>query len=108
MTFVVKRMVSATAVGMALIGGGLMAPPAQAGYVVTLTQQGSNVVASGSGTIDLTGLSFSSSDTINSGMFPSDGAITTGADYRADFRYLRLLRGHWTNEFRERGPDCSQ
>jgi hypothetical protein len=83
-----------------LIGCGLLAPSAQAGYTVTLTQQGSNVVASGSGTIDLTDLSFFSGDTINSGMVPRDGAITTGTD----FRYLCLLRGHWTNEFRERGP----
>jgi hypothetical protein len=61
-----------------LIGCGLLAPSAQAGYTVTLTQQGSNVVASGSGTIDLTDLSFFSGDTINSGMVPRDGAITTG------------------------------
>jgi hypothetical protein len=31
-----------------LIGSGISAPPAQAGYVVTLLQQGNNVVASGS------------------------------------------------------------
>jgi hypothetical protein len=36
---------------------GLFTPPAQAGYVVDLTQQGSNVVATGSGAVDLTGLS---------------------------------------------------
>ena len=44
--------------GAAAILIGLSAPPAQAGYIVDLTQQGSNVVASGSGAIDLTGLSF--------------------------------------------------
>ncbi len=32
--------------------------PAQAGYIVTLEQVGSNVVATGSGPIDLTGLKF--------------------------------------------------
>jgi PEP-CTERM motif-containing protein len=46
--------------GIASLGAamliGLSAPPAQAGYVVDLTQQGSNVVATGSGPIDLTGL----------------------------------------------------
>jgi hypothetical protein len=34
--------------------------PAQAGYIVTLQQVGPNVVATGSGAIDLTGLTFSS------------------------------------------------
>jgi hypothetical protein len=38
---------------------GLSALSAQAGYVVDLTQVGSNVVASGSGAVDLSGLTFS-------------------------------------------------
>ena len=33
--------------------------PAQAGYIVTLQQVGPDVVATGSGAIDLTGLTFS-------------------------------------------------
>ena len=37
---------------------GVSAPSAQAGYIVTFQQSGSNVVATGSGTIDLSGLSF--------------------------------------------------
>jgi len=41
-----------------LIGSGLSASPAQAAYVVTLTQEGPNVVASGSGTINTTDLNF--------------------------------------------------
>jgi PEP-CTERM motif len=48
--------------GIASLGGtiliGLSAPSAQAGYVVDLTQQGGNVVATGSGAIDMTGLTF--------------------------------------------------
>ena len=53
----VKHMAGATALGVAmLIGCGLCAPPAQAGYMVTLEQVGTDVVATGSGTIDLTGL----------------------------------------------------
>jgi hypothetical protein len=36
----------------------LSAPPTQAGYIVMLEQVGSDVVANGSGAIDLTGLSF--------------------------------------------------
>ena len=44
----------ATAAILAL--GAFAAPSAQAGYVVTLEEVGSNVVATGSGPIDLTGL----------------------------------------------------
>src|SRR4029077_21233743 len=39
--------------------------PAQAGYIVTLQQVGPNVVATGSGAIDLTGLHFGSSTSLN-------------------------------------------
>src|SRR5438477_2188893 len=42
--------------------------PAQAGYVVTLQQVGPDVVATGSGTIDLTGLSFSRSNPFDPGI----------------------------------------
>jgi hypothetical protein len=39
--------------GAMLIGSGLSAPSAEAGYVETLTQVGSNVVATGSGPIEM-------------------------------------------------------
>jgi hypothetical protein len=52
----VKRILGAAIGGTMLIG--LSAPSAEAGYVVDLTQEGSNVVANGSGAIDLTGLTF--------------------------------------------------
>jgi|SRR5665213_1041643 len=53
-----KRIAGTTALGVAMLTGyGLCDAPAQAGYVVDLTQQGANVVATGSGAIDLTGLS---------------------------------------------------
>jgi hypothetical protein len=42
----------------AAIGVGLSVLPARAAYVVTLTQEGKDVVAIGSGTINLAGLSF--------------------------------------------------
>ena len=42
-----------TAFGVALLIGAGLAAPAQAAYTVTLPQVGSNVVATGSGTIDL-------------------------------------------------------
>lgn len=55
----VTRIASAAALGAAAVmGSGLYVQPAQAGYVVTLAQEGSNVVATGSGTIDLADLIF--------------------------------------------------
>lgn len=48
--------------GVAALAVSGLAGPAQAGYVVTLQQEGANVVASGSGPIDLTGLTFVVSD----------------------------------------------
>jgi hypothetical protein len=51
------KRIGAAALGLAiLMGSGLSAPPAQATFIVTLEQEGSNVVATGSGTIDLAGL----------------------------------------------------
>ena len=49
--------------------------PAQAGYIVTLKQVGPNVVATGSGAIDLTGLSF-----FEGGSFPGLIAADTGTN----------------------------
>jgi hypothetical protein len=54
----VKRIARAAALGVAmLIGSSLCASPAQAAYIATLVQQGSNVVATGSGTLNLASLS---------------------------------------------------
>jgi hypothetical protein len=68
--------------GMARLGAamliGLSAPSAQAGYVVDLTQQGGNVVATGSGAIDLTGLRFISSFSTAASILPNNGYILTG------------------------------
>ena len=44
------------------------ARPAQAGYTVTLQQVGTDVVANGSGTINLSGLTFVQSGTLNAGL----------------------------------------
>src|SRR5205823_5460941 len=44
--------------------------PAQAGYTVTLQQVGPNVVATGSGAIDLTGLTFFRSTSLNPAINP--------------------------------------
>ncbi len=76
-----KRSVGAAALGVAfLIGSPTSILLAQAAYVVTLTQQGPNVVATGSGTIDLTGLSFQFNQPNDpSSMDPSVPEIVTGA-----------------------------
>lgn len=76
----VKHLGGAAAVGMALlVGAGLSAPPAQAAYTVTLMQQGSNVVATGSGAIDLTGLSFDLGSAVTALIDPGIANISTGS-----------------------------
>jgi hypothetical protein len=73
--------------GIASLGAamliGLSAPSARAGYVVELTQEGANVVASGSGRIDLTGLLFEGSGTTDAALFPLDKQIETGPAFPA-------------------------
>ena len=78
MTFVM-RIVGALALGPAMMfGGGLPAPPAQAAYTVTLQQQGSNVVATGAGTLDTTDFGEGVSYTDQARMNPMSGSILTG------------------------------
>jgi hypothetical protein len=71
----------ATAAILAL--GAFAAPSAQAGYVVTLEEVGSNVVATGSGPIDLTGLTFEGVPggfvVESAEMFPGESVIKTGS-----------------------------
>jgi len=56
----------------------ILSQPAQAGYIVTLNQVGSNIVATGSGTIDLTNLAPPGSGGKVSYMDPFHGSILTG------------------------------
>src|ERR1700719_2617380 len=73
----------AASLGAAMLIG-LSAPPARAGYVVDLTQQGSNVVATGSGPIDLTGLTvFRKGVAALTGVDPIDGILFTGGPARS-------------------------
>jgi hypothetical protein len=74
-----------------LIGSSLSAPSAQAGYIVTLTQQGSNVVATGSGTIDLTDLSFNASVGLATFFAPSVAEIATGPVAGIDSAYTEFM-----------------
>ena len=57
---------------------GLSVRSTQAGYIVTLEQVGPNVVATGSGAIDLTGLTFFFSSVNSSEVDPALGLIYTG------------------------------
>ena len=61
MTFV-KRIAGAALGAALLLGSGPFSLSAQAGYVVTLKEEGGNVVATGGGPLNLTGLTLS--DTI--------------------------------------------
>src|SRR4030095_8818974 len=52
----------------------LFVRPAQAGYIVTLQQVGPDVVATGIGAINLTGLTFSQSTSLDPGIHPGFGS----------------------------------
>jgi hypothetical protein len=54
-------------------------------YIVTLTQVGPNVVATGSGAIDLTGLTSFGSPFASPELFPAHGIIGTGPSGTIDF-----------------------
>jgi hypothetical protein len=64
-----------------LIGCGFSVSSAWAGYVVTLQQVGPNVVATGSGALDLTGLTFFDTESFTSEMQPFAAIIYTGPAY---------------------------
>jgi len=72
---IVKQIAGTAALGAALLLGPI-ALPAQAGYVVTLQEVGSNVVATGNGPIDLSKLSFATTTTTD----PAEIARHYGAD----------------------------
>ena len=73
-----RRFLTEFGIGI-LATAGLLSPQAQASFIVTITQVGANVVVTGSGTIDLTALTFNSNTTMLSGMSPSAGILGIGA-----------------------------
>jgi hypothetical protein len=90
------RIAGTAALGAALlIGSGLSASPSQAAYVVTLTQEGPNVVASGSGTINTTALTFVGAGSVTgSVIIPDLPLIDTGpAASTTTSEYLGLMAG---------------
>ncbi|MFL6446115.1 MAG: hypothetical protein ACJ746_00180 [Bryobacteraceae bacterium] len=95
MTFA-KRMRGAAAFSVAmLIGCGLSVPPAYAAYIVTLEQQGNNVITIGSGTLDLAGLKLtcSSGCSTNAGIFPALASIAIGSTVNGNALPARFYSG---------------
>src|SRR5205085_1975077 len=79
MNLTIPRRVLA-AIGIGILGGaGLFVPEAQATFIATIEQVGSNVVVTGTGTIDLTGLTFLSIDNFSSGIVPIAGVLGVGS-----------------------------
>jgi hypothetical protein len=72
-----NRKTAAAAISAAMIIG-LTAHSAQAGYIVYLTEQGSDVVATGSGAIDLTGLTDQGPAQDRGALVPESATIITG------------------------------
>jgi PEP-CTERM motif len=90
-----NRIAGAAAIGVAVLID-LFAPPVQAGYVVDLTQQGSNVIASGSGAFDLTGLTYQGTNGGPKGLLnPSGGLIAVGSG-EEDFYLVPTISGPGT------------
>ena len=77
---------------------------AQAGYAVTLQQVGPNVVATGSGAIDLTGLTFSQSSSLSPGIRQIKGSHgrTQHIDAASFFSVDTYSGPRWTDGFRAR------
>jgi hypothetical protein len=73
LVFLVRSLLGAATASLLMI-----APSAQAGYIVTLKQVGSNVVATGSGAINLTGLTFNEISFGPALVQPNIGEILTG------------------------------
>jgi PEP-CTERM motif-containing protein len=74
------RIARAAALGVAtLIGSGLSSPPARAAFTVTLEQEGSNVVATGSGSINTAALGFVFVNTISALVCACFADILTGS-----------------------------
>jgi hypothetical protein len=76
----IKRLSGAALSAAVAIGLGLSVLPASAAYVVTLTQEGKDVVATGSGSIDLKDLGFDVTGDAGGGLEPASGTIVTGPE----------------------------
>jgi hypothetical protein len=88
------QMVRSAALGAAiLIGFGLCAPKAQAAYVVTIEQIGSDVLATGSGSINFDALTFFIDESDSAVLGASDGVIVVGPTILTDDTYYSGIMG---------------
>jgi hypothetical protein len=89
-----NEITGAAAVGVAmLIGFGLCAPPAQAAYTITIAQAGSDVVATGAGSINFDALTFYIDNIDPSLISASDGAIIVGPTTPTNDTYYSGITG---------------
>ena len=84
----IRSLVCAVSASLLIIGS-----PVQAGYIVTLQQIGPNVFATGSGALDLTGLTYAVSGSGGSAMEPSSAFIITGTSNGPDDLYRGSISG---------------
>jgi hypothetical protein len=71
----------------AFAGLAAVAVPAQAAYVIDITQSGADVVASGSGSLDTDDLTFQSYDNLPSRVDASSGILTLNSGYYYGYVY---------------------
>jgi hypothetical protein len=84
MTFA-KQVVGAAILAVAFVGSSVITSPAYAGYLVTLEEVGSDVFATGSGSLDLTGLTISEGTSISPRINPAEAVVlTASADVSMD------------------------
>jgi hypothetical protein len=89
-----KPMGCAVALGAAiLVGAGLCAPRAEAAYVVTIEQVGTDVVATGSGSIDFDALALYGDELDSSLIAASGGALIIGPTTPTDDAYYSGIAG---------------
>lgn len=73
-----------------VVGSGMCAPSARAAYIMDLTQQGGDVVATGSGTIDLTDLSLLGPEFFPTYVAPDVAQLFVGPSMAAQTAYAGL------------------
>jgi hypothetical protein len=78
------------ALTLTLVGAFSVSAKAQSSFTITLEQEGNDVVATGSGTMDLTGITYTGTDNVASFIDASAAVIGTGPTVPADDTYIGL------------------